>query len=133
MTAGTESSSGLVLILDDEANIRASLGEFLLDCDIPSVGAESAEEALAMDCLGDVALAVVDIRLGGMDGLEFVKVLHGRHPRIRFLIHTGSTEFQLDAELRAIGLTRGDVLFKPVLDMTTFERAVRRKLTESYS
>jgi CheY-like chemotaxis protein len=130
MIGRSEPPAGLVLLLDDEENIRVSLAEFLLDCDIPSVSAESAEEALALDCLGAVALAVVDIRLGGMDGLEFIKTLHGRYPHIRFLIHTGSTEFQLDAELRDIGLTSGDVLFKPVLDMTVFERAVRRKLTE---
>ena len=130
-TAGA--SKRLVLILDDEANIRESLGEFLLDCRIPVVLAESAEEALALDRLEDVAVAVVDIRLGGMDGQEFIKILHRRHPHIRYLIHTGSADFQLDAELRAIGLTHDQVLFKPILDMATFEMAVRSKLVESHT
>lgn len=131
MSGATAAPDRLVLILDDEASIRESLGEFLMDCRIPVVLAESAEEALAMDCLGDVAVAVVDIRLGGMNGLEFIKVLHRGHPHIQCIIHTGSTDFQLDAELLAIGLTHDEVLFKPLMDMAVLEEAVRRKMAES--
>lgn len=122
-----------VLLLDDEPNIRESLGEYLEDCGIPTVRAESAEDALALDCLDDVAVAVVDIRLGGMDGLAFIKALHARMPSVRYLIHTGSTEFMLDAELRAIGLTEREVIYKPVLDMSVFEQAIRQKLAEAPS
>ncbi len=131
MTGNNAASTGLVLILDDEVNIRESLAEFLLDCRIPVVIAESAEEALEFDRLADVAVAVVDIRLGGMDGQEFIKILHRRHPHIRYLIHTGSADFQLDAELLSMGLRHDDVLFKPILDMASFEQAVRSKLVES--
>jgi CheY-like chemotaxis protein len=122
-----------VLLLDDEPNIRESLGEYLEDCGIATLLAESGEEALAMDGLGEVAVAVVDIRLGGMDGLEFTKVLHARRPGILFLIHTGSTDFQLDPELRAMGLTEREVFFKPVLDMSVLEQAIRQKLGETES
>lgn len=126
-------SRGLVLLLDDEQNIRDSLAEYLSDCGIATVRAESAEDALALDCLDDIAVAVVDIRLGGMDGLEFIKALHARQPAVRYIIHTGSTDFQLDGDLRAIGLSERDVLFKPVLDMALFTQAIRQKLTEAGS
>jgi CheY-like chemotaxis protein len=122
-----------VLLLDDEPNIRESLGEYLEDCGVSTLLAESGEEALAMDGLDEVAVAVVDIRLGGMDGLEFIKVLHARRPRVRYLIHTGSTDFQLDPELHAIGLTEREVFFKPVLDMSVLEQAIRRKMVEADS
>ena len=122
-----------VLLLDDEPTIRESLGEYLEDCGISTVQAESGEEALAMDGLDAVVVAVVDIRLGGMDGLEFIKVLHARRPDVRYLIHTGSTDFQLDDELHAIGLTGREVFFKPVLDMSVLEQAIRRKLAEADS
>lgn len=122
-----------VLLLDDEPNIRESLGEYLEDCGVSTLLAESGEEALAMGGLDEVAVAVVDIRLGGMDGLEFIKVLHARRPDVRYLIHTGSTDFQLDDELHAIGLTGREVFFKPVLDMSVLEQAIRRKLAEADS
>lgn len=122
-----------VLVLDDEPNIRDSLAEYLMDCGFTTLTAESAEEALALPGLGEVAVAVVDIRLGGMDGLEFIKQLHVRHPAVRCLIHTGSTDFQLDRELRDIGLTDDEVLFKPVLDMGIFETLIREKVAEESS
>jgi len=122
-----------VLVLDDEPNIRDSLAEYLMDCGFITLTAESAEEALAMPGLGEIAVAIVDIRLGGMDGLEFIKRLHGRHPTLRCLIHTGSTDFQLDKELRDIGLTDHEVLYKPVLDMGIFETLIREMVAEGRS
>ena len=119
-----------VLVLDDEPNIRESLAEYLMDCGFATFTAESAEDALALPKLGEVEVAVVDIRLGGMDGLEFIKRLHVLHPGVRCLIHTGSTDFQLDRELRAIGLTEREVLFKPVLDMGIFEALILEKVAE---
>lgn len=119
-----------VLVLDDEPNIRESLAEYLMDCGFTTFTAESAEDALALPGLVDVEVAVVDIRLGGIDGLEFIKRLHVLHPAIRCLIHTGSTDFQLDRELRAIGLTEHEVLFKPVLDMGIFEALILEKVAE---
>lgn len=118
-----------VLVLDDEPNIRESLAEYLMDCGFFTLTAESAEKALELPLLDEIAVAVVDIRLGGMDGLEFIKRLHALRPGVRYLIHTGSTDFQLDQELRDIGLTELDVLFKPVLDMSVFETEIRNKLT----
>ena len=128
---GDRQSQSKVLLLDDEPDIRDSLKEFLDDCGISTVRAGSAEEALELECLDEVQVAVVDIRLGGMDGLEFIKTLHARRPGIRYLIHTGSTDFQLDAQLRKIGLTESEVLFKPVLDMSVFQQAIRKKLAEA--
>ena len=122
-----------VLVLDDEPNIRESLAEYLMDCGFVTLTAESAEDALMLPELGSVAVAVVDIRLGGMDGLEFIKRLHALHPAVRCLIHTGSTDFQLDNELRDIGLTDREVLFKPVLDMGIFETLILEKVAEGRS
>jgi DNA-binding NtrC family response regulator len=128
---GDRRTQSKVLLLDDEPDIRDSLREFLEDCGIATVRAGSAEEALELECLDEVLVAVVDIRLGGMDGLEFIKALHARRPRIRYLIHTGSTDFRLDAQLLKIGLTESEVLFKPVLDMSVFQQAIRKKLAEA--
>lgn len=122
-----------VLVLDDEPNIRESLAEYLDDCGFDVLMAESGEQALSLPLLDEVAVALVDIRLGGMDGLEFIKRMHERLPGTACLIHTGSTDFQLDDSLRAIGVTEHDVFFKPVVDMRIFESAIRKKMAEAGS
>lgn len=119
-----------VLVLDDEENIRESLAGYLEDCGFEVLPAESAEDALGQKTLDEVGVAIVDIRLGGMDGLSFIKQVHGQFPHMHFLIHTGSTEFQLDQELRGLGMTDSEVLYKPVLDMSVFERLIATKMTE---
>lgn len=117
-----------VLVMDDEQNIRESILDYLEDCGFHAVAAASAEEALGMSDLDHVAVAIVDIRLGGMDGVNFIKRVHAQYPAISFLIHTGSTDFQLDTELRAIGLTDRDVFYKPLLDMSIFQRVLAEKI-----
>lgn len=120
------SSMHKVLVLDDEPDIRESLAAYLEDCGFSILSVGSGEEALS--ALEGVFAAIVDIRLRGMDGLTFIKKAHALRPDIHFLIHTGSTEFQLDEELRALGLTDSQVLFKPVLDIRIFDRAIRERL-----
>lgn len=130
MTIGESTGGGaaLVLVLDDESDIRESLAAFLDDCGFSVLTAGSAEDALSLDLLAKVGVAVVDIRLGGMDGLGFIKLAHAKHPGIRFLIHTGSTDFRLDQDLRSIGLTEADVLYKPLADIGMFEAAIHARL-----
>ena len=122
----TESSR--VMVLDDEINIRESLAGYLEDCGFDVVSAESAEEALEPGRLDDVGVAIVDIRLGGMDGLSFIRKVRLVRPDMYFLIHTGSTEFRLDGDLRALGMTDMEVLYKPVLDMGVFEQLISAHL-----
>ena len=73
--------------------------------------------------------AIVDIRLRGMDGLTFIKKAHALRPDIFYIIHTSSTKFQLDDELRALGMTDAQVLFKPVLDIGVFDRIIRERIS----
>lgn len=116
-----------ILVLDDEPDIRDSLAAYLEDCGFSVLPVGSGEEALA--ALSEVCVAIVDIRLRGMDGLTFIKKAHTLHPDILYIIHTGSTEFQLDDELRALGMTDAQVLFKPVLDISVFDRIIRERIS----
>ena len=116
-----------ILVLDDEPDIRDSLAAYLEDCGFSVLPVGSGEEALAS--LSEVCVAIVDIRLRGMDGLTFIKKAHALRPDILYIIHTGSTEFQLDDELRALGMTDAQVLFKPVLDIGVFDRLIRERIS----
>ncbi|WP_243364735.1 response regulator [Fundidesulfovibrio terrae] len=106
-----------ILVVDDETPVRLSLAAYLEDEGFIVRTAESAEQALESAGSQPAHLAVVDLRLPGMDGAALILELAKRHPGMKFLIHTGSTKFSLSEELKAAGLDDSLVFFKPVLDM----------------
>jgi len=106
-----------ILVVDDEAPVRLSLAAYLEDEGFIVRTAESAEQALESADEQVPRLAVVDLRLPGMDGAALILELSKRHPGMKFLIHTGSTKFSLSEDLKAAGLDDSQVFFKPVLDM----------------
>ena len=69
-----------ILVLDDEPDIRDSLAAYLEDCGFSVLPVGSGEEALAS--LSEVCVAIIDIRLRGMDGLTFIKKAHALRPDI---------------------------------------------------
>jgi DNA-binding NtrC family response regulator len=108
----------VILIVDDEESLRRNLREFLLDEGYEVLTAESGEEGL--DVLRNRAadIAVVDIRLPGMDGNDFIMAAHRMFPQMKFLVFTGSIEYTLPKELKLIGITDQHVLEKPLNDLT---------------
>jgi len=106
-----------ILVVDDETPVRLSLAAYLEDEGFNVRTAESAEQAIEELSGSPANLAVVDLRLPGMDGAALILELSRRHPGMKFLIHTGSTKFSLSEDLKAAGLDDTQVFFKPVLDM----------------
>jgi CheY-like chemotaxis protein len=107
-----------VLIVDDEASVRANLAAYLEDDGIDVLTAVSGEEALAIvDRETQVAVCVMDMRLPGMNGNETIRAIHARRPNMLFVVHTATAQYALPHDLRAIGLTAADVFHKPMPDM----------------
>jgi len=115
-----------VLVIDDEEMIRESLQVFLEADGWAVAAAASAEEALEMLAAGTFDVAIVDIRLPGISGRDFVLRAHAERPELRFLIFTGSTAFRLDAELAQAGMSAGDIFAKPLDDLRVLAEAARR-------
>jgi len=124
MTGGT----GRILIVDDEVTVCNSLSRYLEEFGYHTVTAESAEAALELMAGQEFDLAVVDIRLPGISGDAFISRAHGERPGMRFLIHTGSAEYELPRELRRIGMDNEHVFQKPLPDLDVLRRAVDRIL-----
>lgn len=120
-----------ILVLDDERLIRINLAAFLTDEGYHTLEAESGEAALSLLAKHQVDLVLVDLRLPGLDGAQFMLTAHQLRPGLRFLIHTGSMEFRLPAELAAIGLGKDDVFCKPLPDMAVLSRAISHRLRVS--
>lgn len=120
-----------VLIIDDEVSIRNSMSEFFDDFGITVTAVGSAEAAL--DVLRDQRfdVAVVDIRLPGIDGDALILKAHDILPALSFIIHTGSVEYRLSKALRTIGLSEEHIFIKPVADLSTLVAAVQRLGTQT--
>jgi DNA-binding NtrC family response regulator len=114
-----------VLIIDDEASIRNSMGEFFEDFGIEVTAVDSAEAALAALRNQRFDVAVVDIRLPGIDGDALVLKAHDIVPTLRFIIHTGSVEYRLSDALRSIGLREAHIFIKPVADLSSLVTAIQ--------
>jgi len=106
-----------VLIVDDEPAIRESLQDFLEDYEFRVTAVDSSEEALAVLARERHDILIVDLRLPGISGEALVLEAHNRYPGTKFVIHTGSVDYQLSEELQSIGMHPGHMLLKPVTDM----------------
>lgn len=106
-----------ILIVDDDVMIRECMTAFLEDEGFPVHSSASAEDALASIVEVNPAVCITDLRLPGMGGELFIRTACGLCPDTHFMIHTGSA-YVLTDELRAIGMNAGDVLLKPVHDLS---------------
>ncbi|MBI2425073.1 MAG: response regulator [Candidatus Hydrogenedentes bacterium] len=116
-----------VLVVDDEERLRRSLVSFMEDEGFQVFSASSGEEALAMLPDTPVDVGIIDMRLTGMDGNDFIVAAHQAIPTMRFLIFTGSSDYRIPAVLRAIGIDQEHLFRKPLPDMGVLAEAVRRE------
>ncbi|MBF0481982.1 MAG: response regulator [Desulfovibrionaceae bacterium] len=123
-----QSDRPVILIVDDEERIRAGLADYFEDEGFAALTAGSAEEGLYALAGNRVALCTVDIRLPGESGNQFIARAHAVNPALKFLIYTGSADYELPEALRAISMTDADVFIKPVEDLGLLLAAANRLL-----
>ena len=115
-----------VLVVDDEPGVAATLRAYLEDEGMDVQSAGSAEEALALVRIGVAFdVCIMDLRLPGMDGDAAIRSLHRIHPRLKYLIHTGTAGYDLPDDLRTIGVGNGQIFRKPLPDMAPLAAAVK--------
>jgi len=117
-----------VLVLDDEELLRESLALYLETQGFAVLQAGSAEEALDLLPQHPCRAAVVDIRLPGLTGLDFIVRANATCPEMRFVVYTGSPGVRLGPELAAAGLGPDDIIAKPAADLGILAAALRRVL-----
>ncbi|HPS57618.1 MAG TPA: response regulator [Spirochaetota bacterium] len=113
-----------LLVIDDEDFIRMPIQDYFEDCGWEVVPFSSAEDALAYlkDEMADCV--IVDVRLPGMSGPEFIVRASALRPGIRFVIYTGSFDFSITNDLRAAGVDKNCIVRKPARDLNDIRRAV---------
>lgn len=115
-----------VLLVDDDGVVRRNLVAFLEDEGFEVLAAASGEDALVLMAGRYVDVAVVDIRLPGMNGNEFILQAHRDHPGTDFLIYTGSLDYELPPSVKGSGVPSNGVFRKPLQDMQVLANMIRR-------
>jgi DNA-binding NarL/FixJ family response regulator len=116
-----------VFLIDDHAVVRNGLAELINQAPdlIVSGEAASAEEALAKIEAAPPDIAIVDLTLGDMSGLELLKSLKARHPSLPSLVLSMHDEsYYAERCLRAGA--RGYIMKKEAIEQV--EHAVRQVL-----
>lgn len=121
-------ASVLVLVVDDEEMVRENLEAYLEDEGFNVVTASSGEDALNLLAEVSPHVGIIDMRLPGMSGNDFILKAHTLRPALRYLIHTGSTNYKLPPELIAIGVTRDDIYTKPLQNMDDLVKGIGRHM-----
>ncbi len=115
-----------VLVIDDEELIRFNLVSYLEDEAFDVIEAGSAEEALQILKEHNPDVSIVDQRLPGMDGNSFILQASQISPHMRFVIHTGSLEYEIPSRLRNLGINEEHILHKPLYDMNLLVERISR-------
>lgn len=107
-----------ILILDDESAIKENLQIFMEDEGYKVTSCDNAETAIELIYGGECFnIGIVDVRLPGMNGIEFIKKAREIAPLMRFIVHTGSLNFRFNDELDELGLKKEDIFKKPIVDI----------------
>ncbi len=126
-------SPARILIVDDDPIVVDSLSELLESEGYPCVGCTSALEALEAikqaedDPAHTVALAICDISMPGMNGVELLERLVQDHPAVVPLMITGYGT--IESAVKAVKLGAADYLTKPIVDeelRVAIEKALRQ-------
>jgi DNA-binding NarL/FixJ family response regulator len=111
------------LVLDDHRPFRKTLRRLLSRFEYIQISAEadSAEEALESVEHDPPELAIIDIRLPGMDGFEFSRILKSKSPQTRIIFVTlhDNEAYQREAERLGIPYVTKHTLLErlpPVLE-----------------
>src|SRR5713226_5015957 len=113
-----------ILIIDDDEQIRRLLKD-LLGVEYECVDVGSAEEALAILATRNFNLAISDISMGGISGLDIVPRILQRAPDTVVVMISGQAT--IDYAIEAMRAGAFDYITKP-LDLRHVETAVGRAL-----
>jgi len=102
-----------ILIVDDEAIVRDSIGDWLRTAGYLVETAETGEEALEMVGKKEYSILILDVRLPGINGIQVLKEVKTSKPHIKSIIITAFPSEGSADEAMKLGAV--DYLIKPVL------------------
>lgn len=110
-----------ILVVDDEPAIRSGLSTVLETAGYSVDAVESAEAALTYLEEHNIDLAILDIRMSGISGVELMHEIKERWPHIAVILLTGYAS--LESAIAAVRAGADDYLMKPS-DAKTIKHSV---------
>jgi two-component system response regulator RegA len=101
-----------VVVVDDDQRFAITLAAALARRGYVAHVAHDAAAALATARDKEPAAAIIDLKLGGDDGLALIEPLRRAHPQMRIVVLTGYAS--IATAVKAIKLGADDYLAKPV-------------------
>lgn len=92
-----------ILLVDDEADFIESVGEWLTSRHFDVTIATRGEEAIKSARRGGYDLALLDLKMPGMDGTEVLKILKKKHKFLEAVILTGHASLDSAVECTKLG------------------------------
>jgi len=111
-----------ILIIDDDQNVRKSIGLYLEDSGFIILQAENGREGLDIILSLDVDIVLLDLRMPEMDGIELLSIIRKQYTDIPVIVVSGAGVLQ-DA-IEALRLGAFDYITKPILDMVMLENSI---------
>ena len=124
MTASTDAALR-ILIVDDDRNSRESLSRALRRDGYEILSAENGKVALEMAREHEVDLVLTDLKMPGLDGLDFLEGLRVVRPDVPAILI--SAYASVDTAVKAVRRGVSDVLEKPIR-LRDVRRAIKRVL-----
>ncbi|MBN1907759.1 MAG: response regulator [Deltaproteobacteria bacterium] len=100
-----------ILVVDDEKNIRLTVSQSLEALEIPVYTAVNGEEALIKLHEGGFGIVFLDLKMPGMDGMDVLRQINKRWPKIRVIIITAHGTIESAVEAMKLGAV--DFIQKP--------------------
>jgi PAS domain S-box-containing protein len=86
--------AGTVLLVDDEALVRASTADMLAELGYDVLEAESAQEALALIEAGPLDLVITDHLMPGLSGTDLARIIAAERPGLPVLVVSGYADLE---------------------------------------
>jgi two-component system chemotaxis response regulator CheY len=108
-------SNGLILVVDDESDVRRVIQMTLIKAGYDVIEAEDGEKAIQVINEGEnpllVDVIVIDIRMPKIDGVEAINYFQQQYPRVPLIVLTAFPDMEMAIGLLKKGIV--DYLLKP--------------------
>src|SRR5438552_3388106 len=117
-----------LLVIDDDPTVRQQLERLYTQSGYSVVAVSSAEEGISRFAEEDIDLAITDIKLPGMDGVQFISYIHENFPDVPVIAITGYSDIETAVNLLKLGAS--DLVVKP-FDLGAVQESTRAALEKS--
>jgi signal transduction histidine kinase len=118
-----KSEQKVILLVDDEEDIREVLAIALADMGYNVLTAENGRRALELFREKNPMIVLTDIKMPGMDGIELLKTIKAENPYTQVIMITGHGD--TDIAIKSLKFEAIDFITKPISN-DTLEIALKR-------